>query len=165
MKKNEVFHTEESHNLKRPRRHGAITHTQNHAKLRPRMTQLNNEIHETFSLFIYNNIQYTFILFNYCMLFFIFLFKMNAKNKNLVLNFEIKKEPDFKNPFLYYYSGCCKNLIEKINHICRICYKVLNEDIVFPDSCSYYFCFACLSKWNTYNSTFPLYRKPFITYK
>ena len=90
---------------------------------------------------------------------------MNAKNKNLVLKFEIEKAPDFKNPFLYYYPGCCKNLIEKMNHICPICYKVLNDDLVFPDSCSHYFCFVCLSKWNTYNSTCPLCRKPFITFK
>ena len=52
MKKNEVFHTEESHNPKRPRRHGAISQTQNNAKFRPRVTPLNNEIHETFSTLV-----------------------------------------------------------------------------------------------------------------
>ena len=90
---------------------------------------------------------------------------MSTFNKKMLLKFKIQKAPDFKNPFLYYYPGCGKNLIEKINSVCPICYKVLYDDIVFPDSCAHSFCFACLSKWNKYNSTCPLCRKSFITFK
>ena len=49
MKKNEIFHSEELYNPKRPRRYGVISQAQNHAKLRPRVAPLNNEIYYAFS--------------------------------------------------------------------------------------------------------------------
>ena len=48
---------------------------------------------------------------------------MSTFNKKMFLKFKIQKAPDFKNPFLYYYPGCGKNLLEKINSVCPICYK------------------------------------------
>ena len=49
MKKNDEFHTEELYNLKRPRRHEVINQAQNHVKLRPRTSPLNNEHQDAFS--------------------------------------------------------------------------------------------------------------------
>ena len=74
MKKNEVFHTEESHNPKRQRRHEAMSQTQNHAKLRPRMIPLNNEIHDTFSLFlskIFNMLIFNLIIVCFSLFFYL----------------------------------------------------------------------------------------------
>ena len=49
MNKNERFQSEELYNPKRPRRYGVISQAQNHAKLRPRVAPLNNEIYDAFS--------------------------------------------------------------------------------------------------------------------
>ena len=46
MNKNERFQSEELYNPKRPRRYGVISQAQNHAKLRPRVAPLNNEIYD-----------------------------------------------------------------------------------------------------------------------
>ena len=52
MKKNEVLHTEELYNPKRPRRHEVNSQAQNHVRLRPRTLPLNNELHDTFSAMV-----------------------------------------------------------------------------------------------------------------
>ena len=103
MNKNERFQSEELYNPKRPRRHKVISPAQNHAKLRPRISPLNNDTHDTLSPMVSLKIQYSFILFNYLIFLLIFLFKMNAINKNIVIRFDIKNAPDFKNPFLKIY--------------------------------------------------------------
>ena len=58
MKKNEVVHTEKLYNPKRPRRHKVISPAQNHAKLRPRISPLNNDIHDLLSPMV--NLYYNF---------------------------------------------------------------------------------------------------------
>ena len=90
---------------------------------------------------------------------------MNPKRSEILLTFEIPKPSDFKNPFLFYFPGCSKNLIENMNPICPICYRIIIETIVFPDSCSHAFCMDCLSKWKNINSSCPICRKPFKSIK
>ena len=90
---------------------------------------------------------------------------MNKVNKNLILKFEIEKAPDFKNPFLYYYPGCYKNLIKKNNYICPICYKNLKDNFVVPDSRTHYFFFSYLTKWNKFSSICSMCRKLFNSFK
>lgn len=86
---------------------------------------------------------------------------MNFKNKEVFLNIKFQKSDTFKNPFIYYYPGCSKELIDNINDICPICYKIIKKSKVFPDSCQHAFCLHCLSTWKESNSTCPICRKYF----
>ena len=90
---------------------------------------------------------------------------MNQINLNEILYFEIKKAPPLQNPFINYSPGCSAALITKMKKICPICYKVLNLDIFYPDSCQHGFCSDCLLAWKKISSTCPVCRKPFLLIK
>ena len=61
------------------------------------------------------------------------------KNIELFLDIKFQKPDDFKNPFIYYYPGCSRELPDKIKTICLICYKIIKESKVFPASCEHAF--------------------------